>query len=126
MADLPVSEEPAAEAAEAVAEEKPKARRRPRARKAVEEAAEAQAAPAAQAVEVALAAKEAVELPAEGQDEEKPVPSKAEGPKRRTRAKKKPDDAPVEPKPAPKAAPEASNEDVPGEPRRGWWQRTFG
>jgi len=125
MADLPVSEEPA-EAAEVVAEEKPKARRRPRARKAVEEAAETQAVSAPQGVEVALAAKEAADLPVASEDEEKPVPSKAEEPKRRTRAKKKPEDAPVEPKPAPKAAPEASNEDVPGEPRRGWWQRTFG
>jgi ribonuclease E len=118
MADLPVSEEPAPEEGEPVAEEKPKARRRPRARKAAEVAVEAEAAPADQAVEALPAAKEAAEQPVEGEGEQKP--------KRRTRAKKKPEDAPVAPKPAPKAAPEASNEDVPGEPRRGWWQRTFG
>ena len=49
-------------------------------------------------------------------------------PKRKSRAKKKPEDAPVEAKPSSKAAvtPEPSNEDAPGEPRRGWWQRTFG
>jgi len=113
MADLPVSEEPAPEDAGPVAEEKPKTRRRPRARKAAEEATEAQAE----------SAPVAVEAPAE-----EPAPSTAEGPKRRTRAKKKTDDAPVEPRPASKApvTPEASNEDVPGEPRRGWWQRTFG
>ena len=60
-----------------------------------------------------------------------PLFAAEEKPKRRTRAKKKADDAPVEPKPAAKlaataATPEASNEDVPGEARRGWWQRTFG
>jgi ribonuclease E len=112
MADLPVSEESAPDNAEPVAEEKPKARRRPRARKAAEEAAEAKAEPTPIAVEAA----------------EGPAPIEAESPKRRTRAKKKTDDAPVEPRPASKASvtPEASNEDVPGEPRRGWWQRTFG
>jgi hypothetical protein len=42
-------------------------------------------------------------------------------------------EAPPEPKPAAQRAkssepPEASNADMPGdgEPRRGWWQRTFG
>lgn len=114
MADLPLSEQPQPEDAEPVAEEKPKARRRPRARKAVDEAAEATDVPAPVAV-TAVA-------------EEAPAEESAPAPKRRARAKKKTDDAPVEPVPAPKStpAPEASNEDVPGEPRRGWWQRTFG
>jgi ribonuclease E len=112
MADLPLSEGPASEAGEPVAEEQPKTRRRPRARKKVEEAAETDATPAAVPVEVSA------------EEEEAP----AEKPKRRSRAKKKPEEAPVEAAPAPKStpAPEASNEDVPGEPRRGWWQRTFG
>jgi ribonuclease E len=114
MADLPLSEEPQPEDAELVAEEKPKARRRPRARKAVEEASKVEATPAP--VAVAAVAEDA------------PVEESTPAPKRRARAKKKTDDAPVEPAPAPKStpAPEASNEDVPGEPRRGWWQRTFG
>jgi len=112
MADLPVSEEPAPEEAEPVAEEKPKARRRPRARKQVEDVPAVEPAPEPVAVEA-------------------PVPEEAlaEAPKRRARAKKKADDAPVEPVPTPQAAPapEASNEDDAGEPRRGgWWQRTFG
>jgi ribonuclease E len=111
MADLPVSEEPASEAGEPEAEDQPKTRRRPRARKKVEEAAEAEATPAAVPVE------EPVETEAP-----------AEKPKRRSRAKQKPEEATAEPAPAPRPtpAPEASNEDVPGEPRRGWWQRTFG
>ena len=119
MADMPIAEEPAEVEAEA-AEEKPKARRRPRARKKLEEATEAPAetAPAPEPVEAA-----APEL----------EPAVEEKPKRKTRAKQKTEDAPVEPKPAsrktpatPTPTPEASNEDAPGEPRRGWWQRTFG
>ncbi len=112
MADLPVSEEPVSEVTEPAAEEQPKTRRRPRARKAIEEAAKPEAAPALVVVEV----------PAEEVAPE-------EKPKRRAKARKKADDAPVEPAPAavkPTPAPEASNEDLPGEPRRGWWQRTFG
>jgi ribonuclease E len=115
MADLPLSEEPLPETAEAVGEEKPKTRRRPRARKAVEEAAEATPTPMIAEVPVA-----------EEAPSEQPESTKAKSPKPRARAKKKPEDAPTEPMPAPKVAPEASNEDVPGEPRRGWWQRTFG
>lgn len=130
MADLPIAEEPASAEIEAeAADEKPKARRRPRARKKLEEAA-AEAAPAP---EVAKATAPEPELVTE------------EKPKRKSRAKKKTGEpteaasdqeesvekAPVEPKPASKKAaatptPEPSNEDAPGEPRRGWWQRTFG
>ncbi|MCL6699799.1 Rne/Rng family ribonuclease [Sphingomonas sp. NSE70-1] len=122
MADLPIAEEEApAEAVaepEAEADDKPKTRRRPRARKKVEEASETEAAPAEQPVEVATPVEESVEV----------EPAAEEKPKRKSRAKKKPEDAPVEAKPASKAAatPEPSNEDAPGEPRRGWWQRTFG
>jgi ribonuclease E len=60
--------------------------------------------------------------------EEEPAAAE-EKPTRKPRAKKKPEDAPLESKPAAKApavVPEPSNEDAPGEPRRGWWQRTFG
>jgi ribonuclease E len=117
MADLPVSEEPAQVEAEAEleSEEKPKTRRRPRARKATEAAVEAAPAPAVE-----------VEQPAAPMIEAEPPAE--EKPKRKSRAKKKVEDAPVEPKPAsrPQVPPEASNEDAPGEPRRGWWQRTFG
>jgi ribonuclease E len=114
MADLPVSDEPEPVEAEAADEGKPKSRRRPRARKKAEEAIESE-----------VAAVEPVEA--------EPVEPVADKPKGRTRSRKKADDAPVEAKPAtkraaaaPASAPEASNEDVPGEPRRGWWQRTFG
>jgi ribonuclease E len=126
MADLPVSEEPAPAEEVAAEEDKPKTRRRPRARKKADEEQEqepvAEPAPAAQAVAVAKAAKETL-------GEEEAVAD--EQPKRRTRAKKKVDDAPVEPKPVRKKSaatptPEASNEDAPSGPRRGWWQRTFG
>jgi ribonuclease E len=122
MADLPIAEEaPPAEPEpepEAEAEGKPKARRRPRARKKAEEAGDVESAPAVEAVEVPVPVEAAVEA----------EPAAEEKPKRKSRAKKMPDDAPVESKPASKAAvmPEPSNEDAPGEPRRGWWQRTFG
>jgi ribonuclease E len=126
MADLPTAEQPApAEAeVEAEADDKPKTRRRPRARKKADEASDAATPPPVESVEVAQAVQEAV---AESE------PAAEEKPKRKSRAKKKADDAPVEPKPASRKAaaatiptPEPSNEDVPGEPRRGWWQRTFG
>jgi ribonuclease E len=117
IADLPIAEEPAP--VEADTEEKPKTRRRPRARQKVEAASEAETAPEAPPEEVAPAATEAAAETVEAVEEK---------PKRKTRAKKTAEDAPKESKPAGKAAatPEASNEDVPSEPRRGWWQRTFG
>jgi ribonuclease E len=122
MADLPTSEEaataePAAEA-QPEGDEKPKTRRRPRARKKVEDTIETEAASAAQAIEVAAAVKETVEA----------EPAAEEKPKRKSRAKKKAEDAPADAKPAANTpnTPEPSNEDAPGEPRRGWWQRTFG
>jgi ribonuclease E len=112
MADLPVSEEPAPAEADSFEEAKPKSRRRPRARQKAEEASQTAGTTAAP-----------IEATPAAEAEEKP--------KKRTRAKKKADDAPVEPKPAakreaPAATLEASNEDLPGEARRGWWQRTFG
>jgi ribonuclease E len=119
IADLPIAEEPAPVEAEAE-EEKPKARRRPRARKPAEGKVEEARAPApAEPVAAPVA---------------EPAPVAEEKPKRRSRAKKpaaeeaKPEEAPTEAKPASKASapPEPSNEDQPGEPRRGWWQRTFG
>ena len=115
MADLPVSEEPAPAEAGPETEEKPKTRRRPRARKTADVVEEVAPAPTAEPPAQELAAIE-------------PEPAAEEKPKRKSRAKKKAEDAPVEPKPASNApvTPEASNEDVPGEPRRGWWQRTFG
>ena len=118
--------EPVADA-EPAAEEKPKRKRAPRKTKAAA-AAEAEAAPA-------------VEAPAPEADAE-PEPAKPAPKKRVSRARKK-----VEAEPAPEAeaepaaaaeaaaepvAAEASaepeaGEDAPeGEPRRGWWQRTFG
>jgi ribonuclease E len=117
MADLPVSEVPVpGDEVPAQDEGKAKTRRRPRARKKADEASD----------EISPAPVPEPELePVEA------APVAEEKPKRRTRAKKKADDAPAEPKPAAKlaattATPEASNEDVPGEARRGWWQRTFG
>jgi ribonuclease E len=118
MADLPIAAEPAPAEAE-VAEEGPKTRRRPRARKPV--AAEAEAP-------VPVESAEAVPAPTPVAAEADAAPAKP----KRARAKKKTDDAPVEPKPAarPVPAPEPSNdataEEDEGEPRRGWWQRTFG
>jgi ribonuclease E len=137
------SVEPAAEApAEAPVEEeeKPKGRRRPRARRKSETPAQpdqasaeqpAAEAPAAEAEPAPVAQAEA---PAE---EEKPAKPK------RTRRKKAVEAVEAEPateppapeaandredsaadEPAAKAQPEAEAEA--GEPRRGWWQRTFG
>ncbi len=122
MADLPTAEEPAIAEPE-VSDDKPKTRRRPRARKAVASATEGAIE------ELSAPPAEPAEAPASSVDagvEDKP--------KRKSRARKKTEDAPVEPKPARKKAaeaatpvpPEPSNEDAPGEPRRGWWQRTFG
>ena len=124
LADLATAEQPAAAQAEPAAEEKPKTRRRPRARKPADEAIDTETPPAPQVLDVAPATKETVS---------EPEPAVEEKPKRKSRARKKPDDAPSEPTPsarkavaAPVPTPEPSNEDVPGEPRRGWWQRTFG
>ncbi|QDP20494.1 Rne/Rng family ribonuclease [Sphingomonas xanthus] len=126
MADLPIAEEtaPAEAGDEAPAEaEGPKTRRRPRARK-----------PSAKAEAVSEATKQpAVEPkgPAPEPTTAEPAAESEAKPKRRSRAKKKVDEASAEDEAAPaaaaaSAAPEADNEDSLSEPRRGWWQRTFG
>jgi ribonuclease E len=121
------------------AEEKPKGRRRPRARRKDEAPAPAaDPAPEAQAVEAPVAAPEAEPAPvaeaAPAAEEEKPAK-----PKRTRRKKAAEAEAPAE-APAPEAANDregAAAADAPevdegaegeadGEPRRGWWQRTFG
>ncbi|WP_210423315.1 Rne/Rng family ribonuclease [Sphingopyxis microcysteis] len=114
--------EPVAEEAPA-AEEKPKRKRAPRKTKA---------AAAAEAAEAAEAAPEAVEPEPVAETETEAEPAKPAPKKRASRAKKAV---------AAEAAPEASatREAEPvaadaedngvgpdGEPRRGWWQRTFG
>lgn len=140
-AAAPVEEAPVAEAApeEAPAEEAPKTRRRPRARKAKDAAAE----PAAVEVTEALA-----EVVAEAPAAEPVVEEAAEKPKPKRTRKKKVEPvaeevaveaapavtevaaAPAEAAPASEAVtadPAAEVEsDENGEPRRGWWQRTFG
>jgi ribonuclease E len=116
--------EPVAEEAP-VAEEKPKRKRAPRKTKA---AAEAEAAEAAEAVVEAVEAAPVVEAAPEPEAE----PAKPAPKKRASRAKKA-----VAAEAAPEAAttrdaePVAANGDEggegpDGEPRRGWWQRTFG
>ena len=92
---------------EVVAAEKPK--RRPRKKKAEEEAKEPQSTDAAT------------------EEEAQPAPKETK-PKRRTRKKAEPE-AKVEPEKEPVAAEAETSQadDAPtGEPRRGWWQRTFG
>jgi ribonuclease E len=124
--------EPVAEEAPA-AEEKPKRKRAPRKTKA---ALAAEAAEAAETVEAPAA--DPAPAPEPEAEAEKPAPKK-----RASRARKKAEPAPeaalepaaagdAEPVPAeappePVAAEAGADEDAPdGEPRRGWWQRTFG
>jgi ribonuclease E len=146
VAEEPIAAEPPAEEGEAPR----KARRRPRARKQVEGTAEPQ--PAAEAAaepqpapepvaesapepeakpkrggrrkkvdvapeSVAEAAPQAAPVP-----EESPAPEPAndQEPAPKPRGRKKAAAKPVE------AAPPAESEEEGGEPRRGWWQRTFG
>lgn len=105
-----------------VAEEKPKRKRAPRKTKAALAAeAEAEAAAAAEAPVVEAPAAEA---PAEVEAE----PAKPAPKKRASRAKKAvAAEAAAEPATAGEAEPVAVEGEGPdGEPRRGWWQRTFG
>jgi ribonuclease E len=124
----------------AEAEEKPKGRRRPRARRKEEAPAQpAEAAPEPEAAEAPPAEAEPAPVAeaAPAAEEEKPAKPK------RTRRKKAEAEAPAEapseaPAPeaandregsaaqAPAATAEAEAEAEVGEPRRGWWQRTFG
>jgi len=120
MAERPIAEEPPIAETEPAEEPQPKTRRRPRARKPVANA-------------VAEAPAPEPEPQPEAQPE--PVAEEPDKPKRKPRARKT--DAPAEApapaaaaEPAPVAATAAANdepaEDENGEPRRGWWQRTFG
>ncbi|KTE03942.1 ribonuclease [Sphingopyxis sp. H038] len=122
--------EPVAEEAP-IAEEKPKRKRAPRKTKAAA-AAEAEAADAAEAPTVEAPAVEApaAEAPVEAEAEAeaaKPAPKK-----RASRAKKAvAAEAAAQPATAGEAEPVAADADgegegPDGEPRRGWWQRTFG
>jgi ribonuclease E len=117
----PVAEPVAEPAAES--EEKPKGRRRPRARRKDE-------APA----EVVEAAPEAPAAEPEPAPEPAPVAEEPPAKPKRTRRKKASEaEAPTE-APAPEAANDRGDgaaaadesEAESGEPRRGWWQRTFG
>jgi ribonuclease E len=132
VAEAEAAPEPAAP--EPVAEEKPKRKRAPRKTKAAAEA-EAQAAETAPAIEAPAPAPEADAATEAAAEPAKPAPKK-----RASRAKKKvepvveaapaaeeADVAAVETPAEPVAAEADTGEDAPdGEPRRGWWQRTFG
>ncbi|BBB14302.1 Rne/Rng family ribonuclease [Sphingopyxis sp. FD7] len=114
--------EPVAEEAPPAAGEKPKRKRAPRKSKAAVEAAEAGAV-------VAEAAPESAEAVAAAPAAE---PTKPAPKKRASRAKKAvAAEASSEPATASEAEPVAADageasETADGEPRRGWWQRTFG
>lgn len=131
-----VAEEAAPASAEAVetaepvageapaAEEKPKRKRAPRKTKAAA-AAEAEAADAAEAPVVEAPAADA---PAESAGEAEPAKP---APKKRASRAKKAVAAEAAPEATREAEPVVANgdeqaEDADGEPRRGWWQRTFG
>lgn len=105
MVERPVDEEPPIAETEAPAEPKPKARRTRKKKGDVPEPAAPEAPPAETA-------------------DEKEVK-----PKRRSRKAKASEPA-GEQRPEPAPAPAADNDpnggDSSGEPRRGWWQRTFG
>jgi len=119
--------EPAAGTEPAAEEPAKKARRRPRARKAEAPAPEPVAAPEIEAAAEAEPAPEprAKAKPPRGRRkpaaEETPAPEAANdsGPAAKPRRRK------AAAKPAPEAA-EGEETDADGEPRRGWWQRTFG
>jgi len=119
--------EPAAGTEPAAEEPAKKARRRPRARKAEAPAPEPVAAPEVEAAAEAepAPAPRAKAKPPRGRRkpaaEETPAPEAANdsGPAAKPRRRK------AAAKPAPEAA-EGEETDADGEPRRGWWQRTFG
>ncbi|KQZ74333.1 ribonuclease [Sphingopyxis sp. Root214] len=121
--------EPVAEEAPA-AEEKPKRKRAPRKTKAAL-AAEAEAAEASEAPVVEAVAAEAP-AEAEAAAEAEAEPAKPAPKKRASRAKKAvAAEAAAEPATAGEVEPVAADADgegegPDGEPRRGWWQRTFG
>ena len=140
-AAAPAEAAPVAEAApeEAPAEEAPKTRRRPRARKAkdaaaepaVVEATEAPAEVVAEAPAAEPVAEEAAEKPKPKRTRKKKVePVAEEAAVEAAPAVTEVAAAPAEAAPASEAVtadPAAEVEsDENGEPRRGWWQRTFG
>ncbi|HET7604460.1 MAG TPA: Rne/Rng family ribonuclease [Sphingomicrobium sp.] len=124
MVERPVDEEPPIAETEAAAEPQPKPKRR-RSKKAAAEAEVAIVEPAPAEAPPAESAEEAA-------SQAKPAR------KRRSRAKQESEEAqpaaeePNEGQPAagqPVSVPAANNDtaaEVAGEPRRGWWQRTFG
>ncbi|MDR7058330.1 MULTISPECIES: ribonuclease E/G [unclassified Sphingopyxis] len=122
--------EPVAEEAP-IAEEKPKRKRAPRKTKAAA-AAEAEAADAAEAPTVEAPAVEAPAAEAPVEAEAEAEPAKPAPKKRASRAKKAvAAEAAAQPATAGEAEPVAADADgegegPDGEPRRGWWQRTFG
>nr|WP_294847604.1 Rne/Rng family ribonuclease [uncultured Sphingomonas sp.] len=124
------------------ADEKPKTRRRPRARKATDDTAEPTSdAVVEQVAEVpgpsdekpkrksrAKAKPKAGDAPADTAEAAEPVAAD-EKPKRKSRAKAKPKSdsaAPIIAEPAAVIEAPAAEAENDGEPRRGWWQRTFG
>ena len=112
MVERPVDEEPAIAATTAVEEAKPKPKRRSKKAPADAELAVAKPAPAEAA-------------PAQNVDDAAPEAK----PTRKRRSKKAETEAPQPAVEQPVSAPTANNDaaDEPsGEPRRGWWQRTFG
>ncbi|UNU45275.1 ribonuclease E/G [Sphingopyxis sp. YF1] len=123
--------EPVAE--DAPAEEKPKRKRAPRKTKAALAAEAAAAAETAEApAEAAAEDAPANEAVAEPAAEDAPVEEKPKRKRAPRKTKAAADEAPATEAPAAEAEPvgagaEAETDDTPdGEPRRGWWQRTFG
>ncbi|WP_201022921.1 Rne/Rng family ribonuclease [Sphingopyxis sp. H115] len=121
-AEVVEAPEPVAEEAPA-AEEKPKRKRAPRKTKAAAAAEAAEASETAEAPAAETPTEEAVAEPVAEAEPAKPAPKK-----RASRAKKAvAAEAAAEPATAGEAEPEAAgDEGADGEPRRGWWQRTFG
>jgi len=129
MVERPIEDEPAIAPTEAAEEPKPKRRRSRKANAEAEAAAEPAVAEPAVA-EPAVAEPAAAEAPPAEIADQDALPAKPAR-KRRTKASAA---SAAEPEAAaepaePVALPEANNdtaEDENGEPRRGWWQRTFG
>jgi ribonuclease E len=120
------------EAAEPVAEEAPAAEEKPKRKRAPRKTKAAAEAEAAEAVVEAVEAAPVVEALPEAAPEAEAEPAKPAPKKRASRAKKAvAADAAPEAATTRDAEPVAANGDEDGvgpdgEPRRGWWQRTFG
>ncbi len=123
-AEAPVAEPAAEQVVAEVETEAPAKPKRSRRKKA--EAAEAEA-PVAEVVAEAPAAEPVAE--AEAEAPAKPKRSrrkKSDSPEAEAPAAPAEETAATEPAPETPAAAAAPADDKPGEPRRGWWQRTFG